>query len=220
MEIHESSSDPSSTPGTSTTTIFKTAQEHNEDLFLVNTPKSSNKSIKDVPTNPNSSAKKGPTPPLDQNDPVTDGLHLLEDAPPPSTPASSTNTTSAPTEDPKIDPVALDIHQLLSVKPLLPAQQALRAQQNTNLTGGSLPEYFDANFCEIDMHNQDFTPMICNAEMEVRNSVDIDISMAEQVDSDDDDDPFGDLGIPNLSQLIIPGASPTIPDTTRTDGGQ
>ena len=31
---------------------------------------------------------------------------------------------------------------------------------------------------------------------------------------------FGDLGISNISQLLIPGASPTTTDTTRTDGGQ
>ena len=125
---------------------------------------------------------------MDHNDPLTDGLRLLEDAPPPSAPTSETPTSSAPQEESKIDPVALEIHKLLSVKPLSPAQQALRVQQNTNLTGSSLPEYFDANFCEIDMHNRDFTPMICNTEMEVDNSIDVEISMAEQVDSDDDDD--------------------------------
>ena len=70
------------------------------------------------------------------------------------------------------------------------------------------------------MHNRDFTPMICNAEMEVGNSVDIEISMAEQVDSDEDDDVFGNLDIPNISQLLIPGTSPNVSTTTRTDGGQ
>ena len=57
------------------------------------------------------------------------------------------------------------------------------------------------------MHSRDFTPMICNAEMEVGNSVDIEISMAEQVDSDDDADLIGDLGIPSIAQLIIPASS-------------
>ena len=62
--------------------------------------------------------------------------------------------------------------------------------------------------------------MICHAEMEVGNSVDIEISMAEQVDSDDDDDILGDLGIPNLAQLIIPASSSTSIKAPQTDGGQ
>ena len=56
--------------------------------------------------------------------------------------------------------------------------------------------------------------------MEVVNSVDIKISMAEQVDSDDDDDILGDLGIPHIAQLIIPAPSSTLIKTPRTDGGQ
>ena len=64
------------------------------------------------------------------------------------------------------------------------------------------------------MHSRDFTPMICHAEMEVSNSVDIEISMAEQVDSDDDDDIIGDLGIPNLEQLLIPAPSSALIATT------
>ena len=59
--------------------------------------------------------------------------------------------------------------------------------------------------------------MIYTAEMEVGNSVDIEISMAEQVDSDDDADLLDDLGIPNLAQLLIPASSNKTP---RTDGGQ
>ena len=59
--------------------------------------------------------------------------------------------------------------------------------------------------------------MICNAEMEVGNSVDIKISMAEQVDFDDDNDLIGVLDIPNLAQLLIPAPSD---ETTRTDGEQ
>ena len=219
MEIHESVSDPTPTTDSSPKTTFKTAKEHNEDPLLVNTPKASNKSTVATPA-VGTSTKKGPTPPLDHNDPVTDGLCLLEDSPPPPPTVSETPNTSVSKEESKINPVTLEIHKLLSVKPLSPAQQALCVQQNTNLTGGSLPEYFDANFCEIDMHNRDFTPMICNAEMEVGNSVDIEISMAEQVDSDEDDDVFGNLDIPNISQLLIPGTSPNVPTTTRTDGGQ
>ena len=34
------------------------------------------------------------------------------------------------------------------------------------------------------MHSRDFTPMICHAEMEVGNSVDIEISMAELISCD------------------------------------
>ena len=212
LEIHEGSSESLPAPAPPVNPTLKTAKEHNEDLLLTHTPKTSNKSTK-----PDSSSKKGPTPPLDQNDPVTDGLRLLEDPPPPQHSTTTSESKSVSTADPKIDPVALEIHQLLSVKPLSPAQKAQRVQQNTNLNGGSLPEYFDANFCEIDMHSRDFTPMICNAEMEVGNSVDIEISMAEQYDSDDDDDLAGVLNIPNLAQLIIPTSSDT---TTRTDGGQ
>ena len=59
------------------------------------------------------------------------------------------------------------------------------------------------------MHSRDFTPMICNAEMEVGNSVDIKISMAEQYDSDEEDELVGVLSIPNLAQLLIPAPSDT-----------
>ena len=61
--------------------------------------------------------------------------------------------------------------------------------------------------------------MICHAEMEVGNSIDVEISMAEQVDSDDDDDIFGDLGIPNIAQLLIPESSSASIAPTQTDGG-
>ena len=56
--------------------------------------------------------------------------------------------------------------------------------------------------------------------MEVGNSIDVEISMAEQVDSDKDDDVFGNLDIPNLSQLLIPGTSSDVSHPTQTDGGQ
>ena len=73
LEIHESVSDNNSTTDSSPGTTFKTAKEHNKDLLLVNTPKISNKSKVETPA-VGASAKKGPTPPLDHNDPVTDGL--------------------------------------------------------------------------------------------------------------------------------------------------
>ena len=96
---------------------------------------------------------------------------------------------------------------MLSVKPLSEAEKAARIQSNTNLSGGSLPEYYDANFCEIDMSSRDFTPMICNAEMECDNNIEVEISMAEQYDPDDQDDFLSSLGIDNLDQLIIPDPS-------------
>ena len=135
MEIHESSSDSPPARASSTKPILKTAMEHNDDLLLANTPKSSNKSIKVVPPNADSSTKKGPTPPLDKNDPVTNGLRLLKDEPSPTTSVPTPVPTSAPEEGPKIDPIALEIQKLLSVKPLSPAQKAQHAQQNTKLTG-------------------------------------------------------------------------------------
>ncbi len=48
-------------------------------------------------------------------------------------------------------------------------------------------------------------PMICQAEMEFGNSVDIEISMAEQFDVHDDDEDLRHLlGIANIDQLIMP----------------
>ena len=125
LEIHESSSDTTPIPASPAKPTLKTAKEHNDDLLLANTPKSSNKSVKTTPSNGESSIKKGPAPPLDKDDPVTDGLRLLEDPPPPPTPAPPVDSKTTPEEESKIDPVALEIHQLLSVKPLSPAQQAL-----------------------------------------------------------------------------------------------
>ena len=59
--------------------------------------------------------------------------------------------------------------------------------------------------------------MICNAEMECDNNIEVEISMAEQYDPDDQDDFLSSLGIDNLDQLIIPDPSVR---TSRTDGGQ
>ena len=59
--------------------------------------------------------------------------------------------------------------------------------------------------------------MICNAEMECDNNIEVEISMAEQYDPDDQDDFLSSLGIDNLDKLIIPDSSVR---PSRTDGGQ
>ena len=188
--------------------ILKTADTHNADPLLLKNNESSSKAqhvtIQESKDSPSESKKKGPTPPIKSDDPITDGLCLLSD-------------NDKGKKESSIDPTALEIHKMLSVKPLSDAEKAARVKSNSNLSGGSLPEYYDANFCEIDMSSRDFTPMICNAEVECHNNIEVEIGMAEQYVPDDQDDFLASLRIDNLDQLIIPAPPGTI---SRTDGGQ
>ena len=129
--------------------ILKTADEHNADLLQLKNDKSSSKerhvTIQEPKDSPSQSKKKGPTPPIKSDDPITDGLRLLSES-------------DKDKQEPSIDPTALEIHKMLLVKPLSDEEKAARIKSSTNLSGGSLPEYYDANFCEIHMSSRDFTP--------------------------------------------------------------
>ena len=160
--------------------ILKTADAHNADLLLLkneeSTPKTQQVTIQEPKDSPSESKKKGPTPPIKSDDPVTDGLHLLSD-------------NDKGKKEPFINPTALEIHKMLSVKPLSDAEKAARVreiqfQPVRRISSRVLRCQFLRNRHVL----MDFTPMICNAEMECDNNVEVEISMAEQFDPDDQDD--------------------------------